>query len=128
MQAPYSLCLYQFPISIKFYGMLKVGIDVGSTTMKTVAMREDNTLVFSDYQRHYSQIIEKGKEMIQAMMDRIGGFAFDLMIVAGVAAIQIPLLASYWAVLLILAAAGQEKALLIAGVCCVAGLFATRRI
>ncbi len=72
MQAPYSLCLYQFPISIKFYGMLKVGIDVGSTTMKTVAMREDNTLVFSDYQRHYSQIIEKGKEMIQAMMDRIG--------------------------------------------------------
>ena len=62
----------QFLISIKFICMLKVGIDVGSTTMKTVAMREDNTLVFCDYQRHYSQIIEKGKEMIQAMIDRIG--------------------------------------------------------
>ncbi len=40
------------------------------------------------------------------MMDRIGGFAFDLMIVAGVAAIQIPLLVSYWGVLLILAVVG----------------------
>ena len=52
--------------------MLKVGIDVGSTTMKTVAMREDNTLVYSDYQRHFSQIIEKGREMLQSMMDAIG--------------------------------------------------------
>ena len=40
------------------------------------------------------------------MMDRIGGFAFDLMIVAGVAAIKIPLLASHWGVLLILAVVG----------------------
>ena len=40
--------------------------------MKTVAMREDNTLVYSDYQRHFSQIIEKGREMLQSMMDAIG--------------------------------------------------------
>ena len=40
------------------------------------------------------------------MMDRISGFAFDLMIVAGVAAIQLPLLATYWHVLLILAVLG----------------------
>lgn len=42
-----------------------------------------------------------------------------VMIGYGIASILCPL---------ILAAAGQEKALLIAGVCCVAGLFATRRI
>ncbi len=52
--------------------MLKVGIDVGSTTMKTVAMREDNSIVYSDYQRHFSQIIEKGKEMLSAMQEAIG--------------------------------------------------------
>ena len=52
--------------------MLKIGIDVGSTTMKTVAMDEDNKLVYSDYQRHYSQIIEKGKEMLTAAMAAIG--------------------------------------------------------
>ena len=52
--------------------MLKIGIDVGSTTMKTVALREDNSLVYSDYQRHRSQIIEKGKEMLSSMMESIG--------------------------------------------------------
>ena len=52
--------------------MLKVGIDVGSTTMKAVALREDNTLVYSDYQRHRSQIIEKGREMLSKMMESIG--------------------------------------------------------
>lgn len=40
------------------------------------------------------------------MMNRIGGFAFDLMIVSGVAAIQLPLLKDHWAVLLILAVVG----------------------
>ena len=52
--------------------MLKIGIDVGSTTMKTVAMDEDNNLVYSDYQRHYSQIIEKGKEMLLAAKAALG--------------------------------------------------------
>ncbi len=52
--------------------MLKIGIDVGSTTMKTVAMDEQNNLVYSDYQRHYSQIIEKGKEMLSSAMTALG--------------------------------------------------------
>ncbi len=41
-----------------------------------------------------------------ALMDQLGGFFFDLMIVAGIAAIQIDLLAQYWHVLLILGAIG----------------------
>ncbi len=52
--------------------MLKIGIDVGSTTMKTVALREDNTLIYSDYQRHRSQIIDKGREMLSAALKEIG--------------------------------------------------------
>ncbi|MBO8436021.1 MAG: 2-hydroxyglutaryl-CoA dehydratase, partial [Spirochaetes bacterium] len=51
---------------------MKVGIDVGSTTMKAVALSEDNTLIYSDYQRHRSQIIEKGREMLDQMMQKIG--------------------------------------------------------
>lgn len=51
------------------------------------------------------KIIEK-QIVNNFMMDRIGGFAFDLMIVAGVAAIRIPLLTSYWGILLILAVVG----------------------
>lgn len=48
----------------------------------------------------------KQKIVNNFMMNRIGGFFFDLMIVAGVAAIQLPLLINHWAVLLILAIVG----------------------
>ena len=54
----------------------------------------------------YDKKIIKKQIVNNFMMDRIGGFAFDLMIVAGVAAIQIPLLTSYWGLLLILAVSG----------------------
>lgn len=54
----------------------------------------------------YAKKIIKKQIVNNFMMDRLGGFAFDMMIVAGVAAIKIPLLASYWGVLLILAVVG----------------------
>lgn len=66
----------------------------------------------------YEKKIVKKQVVNNFMMDRIGGFAFDLMIVAGVAAIQIPLLASYWAVLLILAAAGTVSTLVYVNIVC----------
>ena len=54
----------------------------------------------------YDKGIVKKRIINNYMMDRISGFAFDVMIVAGVAAIQLPLLADYWWVLLLLAAYG----------------------
>ena len=54
----------------------------------------------------YDKKVIKKRIINNYMMDRISGMAFDLMIVAGVAAIQLPLLATYWGVLLILAALG----------------------
>lgn len=54
----------------------------------------------------YDKKVIKKRIVNNYMMDRISGFAFDLMIVAGVAAIQLPLLATYWHVLLILAVLG----------------------
>lgn len=52
--------------------MVKIGIDVGSTTMKVVALDEKNSLIYSDYQRHFSQVIEKSKEMLSSLEDAIG--------------------------------------------------------
>ena len=52
--------------------MVKIGIDVGSTTMKVVALDENNNLIYSDYQRHFSQVIEKSKEMLSSLEDAIG--------------------------------------------------------
>ncbi|MBO7292511.1 MAG: hypothetical protein J6V07_01105 [Clostridia bacterium] len=40
------------------------------------------------------------------LMDRISGFCFDLMVVAGIAAIRIEVLAGYWPVILILGVVG----------------------
>ena len=54
----------------------------------------------------YAKKIVEKQIINNFMMDRISGLAFDIMIVAGVAAIQIPLLFNYWGVLLLLAVAG----------------------
>ena len=37
---------------------LKLGIDIGSTTVKVVVLDEQNTILFSDYERHYANIQE----------------------------------------------------------------------
>lgn len=36
--------------------MKKIGLDVGSTTIKCVILDENNNLIYSDYKRHYSHI------------------------------------------------------------------------
>ncbi len=38
--------------------MKKVGIDIGSTTIKIVVI-ENNNIIYKNYQRHYSHILEK---------------------------------------------------------------------
>lgn len=47
--------------------MLKIGLDVGSTTIKCVVLDDNNQLIYSDYKRHYSHIkdniISKLKEL-----------------------------------------------------------------
>ena len=49
--------------------MKKVGLDVGSTTIKCVVINENNDIVYSDYKRHYSHIkdniILKLKELLE---------------------------------------------------------------
>ena len=50
--------------------------------------------------------IIKKKYINSYLMNRISGFAFDLMIVAGIAAIQLDFISNYWYVLLILGVIG----------------------
>lgn len=66
----------------------------------------------------YAKKIIKKQIVNNFMMDRIGGFAFDIMIVAGVAAIQIPLLTSYLGLLLLLAVAGAIVTLIYVNFVC----------
>ena len=43
---------------------MRVGLDIGSTTIKCVVLNDANELVYSTYERHYSHILEKGREIL----------------------------------------------------------------
>ena len=38
---------------------MRIGMDVGSTTLKCVAIDNNNNIVYKAYERHYSKIAEK---------------------------------------------------------------------
>ena len=44
---------------------MRVGLDIGSTTIKCVVLDEHDTLLYSTYERHYSHILEKAQELLR---------------------------------------------------------------
>ena len=42
----------------------KIGLDIGSTTIKCVVLDEENKIVYSSYNRHSSHILEKSEELL----------------------------------------------------------------
>ncbi len=53
----------------KFY---KLGIDIGSTTVKIAILDEDDQLIFSDYERHYANIQETLSTLLHKAFDEVG--------------------------------------------------------
>lgn len=52
--------------------MNKLGIDIGSTTVKIVILNNENQLLFSKYERHYANILETLEMVLQAAYDELG--------------------------------------------------------
>ncbi len=50
---------------------MRVGLDIGSTTIKCVVLDEDEKIVYSTYERHFSHIVEKGKEVLSRIYNEI---------------------------------------------------------
>lgn len=50
---------------------MRIGIDIGSTTLKCVALDEQNQLLYHSYERHYSQITDKAAELLQHIRDYV---------------------------------------------------------
>ena len=44
---------------------LKIGLDVGSTTIKCVVLDDADNLIYSTYERHFSHILEKSEELLR---------------------------------------------------------------
>ena len=44
---------------------MRVGLDIGSTTIKCAVLDEHDALIYSTYERHYSHILEKAQELLR---------------------------------------------------------------
>ena len=53
--------------------ILRVGIDIGSTTVKVVVLDEDNKLLFRSYERHYSKARERACETLRSIENMLHG-------------------------------------------------------
>ncbi|MEG2435473.1 MAG: acyl-CoA dehydratase activase, partial [Ruthenibacterium sp.] len=56
---------------------MKIGLDIGSTTIKCVVLDDDDNILYKTYERHYSHIVEKATELLTRLDDEIvhGGTA-----------------------------------------------------
>ena len=50
--------------------ILRIGLDVGSTTVKLVVINNENSILYSKYQRHYSDIRSTIIELIEAAYEK----------------------------------------------------------
>ena len=48
---------------------MRIGMDVGSTTLKCVAIDDENNIVYKAYERHYSKIAEKSSKMLSQIIE-----------------------------------------------------------
>ena len=59
---------------------LRIGIDIGSTTVKVVVLDEQNKLLFRSYERHYSKARERTCETLQSLKGMLAGQKVQLLI------------------------------------------------
>ena len=52
--------------------MKRLGLDIGSTTIKCVVLDEDNNIIYSSYERHLSRIAEKAGEYFRRIAEETG--------------------------------------------------------
>ncbi len=49
---------------------MKLGIDIGSTTVKLVVLNENNKIIYKHYERHMSNVMEKVTELIEDLYEK----------------------------------------------------------
>lgn len=60
--------------------LMRIGIDIGSTTVKVVVINENNEILFSRYERHYSEILETVKKLASEAYAEVGECRVSAMI------------------------------------------------
>lgn len=49
---------------------MKIGLDIGSTTIKSIVLDDNDQVIYKSYNRHYSHIKEKAIEELQLLSDK----------------------------------------------------------
>ena len=52
----------------------KLGIDIGSTTVKVAILDDNFNIIFSDYERHFANIQETLQSLLEKAVDKLGQF------------------------------------------------------
>lgn len=52
---------------------MKIGLDIGSTTIKCAVLDNDNKIIYSSYERHYSQITQKIADILKQIRLNVNG-------------------------------------------------------
>lgn len=59
---------------------MKLGIDIGSTTVKIVALENNNKIVYKRYERHMSNVVEKVRELLVDLREEFPNDLFQCII------------------------------------------------
>lgn len=62
---------------------MRLGLDIGSTTIKCVVLDDDNKLIYSTYERHFSQITQKIAEILGTVRQKVSGVENALVALSG---------------------------------------------
>ncbi len=60
--------------------LIRIGIDIGSTTVKIVMLDKDNHVLYSDYQRHYSDTLKTVKRLLQDGLKKFANQTYQLVL------------------------------------------------
>ena len=49
---------------------MRIGIDIGSTTIKSVVLDDEDKIIHKSYERHYAMITEKAQEVLRGLIEK----------------------------------------------------------
>lgn len=58
----------------------RLGIDIGSTTVKIAILNQENEMLFADYERHFANIRETLSDLLSKAKDALGNIHLSPMI------------------------------------------------
>ncbi len=62
---------------------MRIGLDVGSTTLKCVVLDDSNQIIYKSYKRHFAQITETTLELLRELRDTLPGAADAVLSISG---------------------------------------------